>query len=177
MKESKINRRAALRTMLYIAGGTLVLPACFRESGSKTIGLKNLTISEQQELILGEIVETLIPVSDTPGAKDLLLHLFVLNMVDDCHGPEDQKVFTDGLKAFSVMLDKPSGKTFMELSTERRLLFLINLPDQNVEEVKTFYSITRNRCIQGYMNSKTVMTDMKKYELIPGRYNAYYKVG
>ena len=177
MRESKMNRRAALRTMFYIAGGTMILPACFRESGSKTIALKNLTISEQQELILAEIGETLIPVSDTPGAKELLLHLFVLKMVDDCHSPDDQRAFSEGLDAFSVMQDTLSGKTFMELPAKSRALFLMNIADQNTEEVKAFYSIIRNRCIQGYMNSKTVMTDMKKYELIPGRYNAYYKIG
>jgi hypothetical protein len=30
--------------------------------------------------------------------------------------------------------------------------------------------------IQGFMNSKYVMTDLKQYELVPGRYNGYFPV-
>ncbi len=177
MDENKINRRAALRTMLYIAAGTLVVPACFRESGSRTIGLVNLTISEQQELLMEELVETMIPATETPGAKELLLHFFVLKMIDDCHSPEEQVSFSKGLREFSTRKDPATGNTFLDLSSESKLSFLKEIAAQDEGEIAKFYLITKRRCIQGYMNSKTVMTDLKKYELIPGRYNAYVKVG
>ncbi|MGO1245040.1 MAG: gluconate 2-dehydrogenase subunit 3 family protein [Sphingobacterium sp.] len=177
MNGNRINRRAALRTMLYIAAGTMVLPACFRESGSKTIGLVNMTINEEQELLLAEVVETLIPSSQTPGAKELLLHLFVLKMVDDCHSPEDQRNFTEGLEGFAAMEDPATGTKFINLSPADRLRFLKQIGDQDNDKITMFYSMTKRRCIQGYMNSKNVMTDLKKYELIPGRYIADFKIG
>src|SRR5690606_29210039 len=102
MLHKTIDRRGALRTLLYIAGGTLVLPACFRESGKAIIDLTNLSIGQDNEHLLAELTETLISTTDTPGSKELLLHLFVLKMVDDCHSPEEQKQFTKGLSAFST---------------------------------------------------------------------------
>jgi len=168
-----MNRRAAVRTLLYIAGGTLVLPACFRESGKASIDLANLSISEDDEQLLAELTETLIPATDTPGGKELLLHLFVLKMVDDCHSPGEQEQFTKGLSVFSTWSRHELGKKFAEADADSRTA-LLNKVDENPDEaLKKFFSITKRRSIQGYMNSQYVMTNLVKYELVPGRYNGY----
>ncbi|PRD49069.1 hypothetical protein C5745_03560 [Sphingobacterium haloxyli] len=171
-----MNRRAAIRRLLFIAGGTLLLPACYRQSGQATIELSNLEIDEEQENLLAELVETIIPSSDTSGGKELLLHLFVLKMVDDCHSPEDQKAFTAGLASFSTYVREQTGEDFMKLGVDKRVAFLASLQETENEEVKRFYAMTKRRTIQGYTNSKYVMTDLKKYELVPGRYNGYFKM-
>lgn len=171
-----INRRTALRRLLYIAGGTLLLPACYRKSGKATIEMTNITIDEDDERLLAELVETLIPASDTPGGKELLLHLFVLKMVDDCHNPDDQKAFTMGLRSFSASAEEMTDKGFMQLEPGQRLAFLKHIENVADGDVKQFYAITKRRTIQGYLNSRYVMTDLKKYELVPGRYNGYFKM-
>lgn len=176
MNVEVINRRTALRRLLYIAGGTLLLPACYRQSGKETITLSHLEIDEEQENLLAELVETIIPSSDTPGGKELLLHLFVLKMVDDCHNPEDQKAFTAGLTSFSRYAHEQMGKDFVKLEIDKRVAFLESLKEVEYEEIKRFYGITKRRTIQGFTNSKYVMTDLKKYELVPGRYNGYFKM-
>lgn len=176
MNVDVINRRAALRRLLYIAGGTLLLPACYRQSGKATIELSNLDVTEKDENLLAELVETIIPSGDTPGGKELLLHLFVLKMVDDCHNPDDQKAFVQGLAAFSAYSKDTRGKDFVKLEFGKRLAFLESLKEIEDEQLKRFYAMTKRRTIQGYMNSKYVMTDLKKYELVPGRYNGYLKM-
>ncbi len=171
-----VNRRAAIRTLLYIAGGTLVLPACFRESGKASIDLTNLAISENDEHVLAELTETLIPATDTPGGRELLLHLFVLKMVDDCHSPEDQQLFTKGLSAFSAWSRNELGTQFVDAEPDRRTELLGKIDESTDEELKQFFAITKRRAVQGYMNSQYVMTNLIKYELVPGRYNAYVEV-
>ncbi|GGC22452.1 hypothetical protein GCM10011386_12970 [Parapedobacter defluvii] len=168
-----MNRRTALRTFLYIAGGTLVLPACFRESGKASIDLTNLSISEDDEHLLAEVTETLIPATDTPGGKELLLHLFVLKMVDDCHTPEEQKQFTKGLSAFSVWSKQELGTGFTIADANSRTELLGKIGESTDEDLKQFFSITKRRTTQGYLNSQYVMTNLVKYELVPGRYNGY----
>src|SRR5690606_30054858 len=145
-----MNRRAALRTLLYIAGGTLVLPACFRESGKASIDLTNLSITESDEQLLAELTETLIPATDTPGGKELLLHLFVLKMVDDCHTPEEQEQFTKGLSAFSSWSRKELGAEFTVADADRRTALLSKIDDNADEDLKQFFSTTKRRAIQGY---------------------------
>lgn len=176
MKVEVINRRTALRRLLYIAGGTLLLPACYRQSGKETIALTHLVIDEEQENLLAELVETIIPASDTPGGKELLLHLFVLKMVDDCHNPEDQEAFITGLSSFASLAREQKGQDFIKMDANKRIAFLESLKEIENEEVKRFYGITKRRTIQGFTNSKYVMTDLKKYELVPGRYNGYFKM-
>lgn len=168
-----MNRRAALRTLLYIAGGTLVLPACFRESGKASIDFTNLSISEEDENLLAELTETLIPATDTPGGKELLLHLFVLKMVDDCHAPEEQGQFTRGLSAFSTWSKHELGSEFAIADKDSRVELLGKIGESTDEDLKQFFSITKRRAIQGYLNSQYVMTNLVKYELVPGRYNGY----
>lgn len=175
MNVDVINRRTALRRLLYIAGGTLLLPACYR-SGKATIEMTHLVIEEEQENLLAGLVETIIPSSDTPGGKELLLHLFVLKMVDDCHNPEDQTAFTAGLTSFSAYAHEKMGKDFIKLDADQRLALLENIEKAPDENVKRFYAITKRRTIQGYVNSKYVMSDLKRYELVPGRYNGYVKM-
>ncbi|MBO9151786.1 gluconate 2-dehydrogenase subunit 3 family protein [Chitinophaga sp. GCM10012297] len=168
-----MNRRAAVRNLLYIAGGALVLPACFRKSGKASIELANLAISEDDERLLAELTETLIPATDTPGGKELLLHLFVLKMVDDCHSPKDQQQFAKGLSAFSAWSEKELDGEFAAANTDSRVKLLDKIGKSDNEELKKFFSITKRRAIQGYMNSRYVMTNLVKYELVPGRYNGF----
>lgn len=168
-----MNRRASIRTMLYIAGGALVLPACFRQSGRPSIELANLNVSDDDEALLEGLVETLIPETDTPGGKALLLHLFVLKMIDDCHGPEDQQSFVEGLRVFTTWAREALGVPFMEAGKEQREALLERIDDAS-DSVGKFFSLVKRRTILGYMNSQYVMTNLVKYELVPGRYDGYF---
>ncbi len=100
-----MKRRTLLRNMVIISAGTVLLPACRTD---KTVaGLKNISLKESQLEMLSQLSETILP--STPkfiGAKELKSHEFLLRMVDDCTSPEDQKKFTDGLKAFEEACDK-----------------------------------------------------------------------
>lgn len=154
----------------------MVLPGCFRSSGRATIELSNLTISEEDEQLLEDVTETLIPATDTPGAKELLLHLFVLKMVDDCHSPDDQQQFVSGLNAFAGWARKTSGEPFGRADASVRAALLQGVENSGEEDIVRFYSITKRRTIQGYLNSQYVMTNLIKYELVPGRYDGYVRV-
>lgn len=168
-----MDRRTSIRTLLYIAGGILVLPACFRQSGRSSIELNNLTISEHEEALLEALVETLIPATDTPGGRELLLHLFVLKMVDDCHGPEDQQAFSEGLGAFTGWTRDVLGVPFVQAGKEDRQALLGRIDDAG-DSATRFFALVKRRAIQGYMNSQYVMTNLVKYELVPGRYHGYF---
>jgi hypothetical protein len=171
-----IKRRTAIRNLLIIAGGAMVLPACYRQSGKASIQLQNLTISEDDENLLAEFTETLIPETKTPGAKSLKLHLFVLKMVDDCYNAKDQKLFMEGLTGFNAFFKKQSGSSFAETPVVKRIEVLkaIQAEKDKDNAIKKFYNITKSKTIQGYLNSKYVMTNLVKYELVPSRYNGYF---
>ena len=161
---------------MIIAGGAMILPACYRKSGKPTIQLTNISLTEEDEKLLEMICETLVPETDSPGAKSLKLHLFVLKMVDDCYKAEDQQSFVKGLEEFDALAKEKLGKAFLTASVAERenLLKMIQQDEKKDEAIPKFYLIAKSKTIQGYLNSEYVMTNLVKYELVPGRYNGYF---
>src|SRR5258706_15442809 len=87
----KMDRRSSLRTLLIISAGTVLLPSCLQDKEkSSSISLKNIKINGSDEELLSELSETIIPKTNTPGAKDVSAQLFALMMIDDCYPPDDQ---------------------------------------------------------------------------------------
>lgn len=172
-----MDRRSAVRGLLIFAGGVAVLPSCVLEEGKASIELDHLDVTQGQEELLAEVVETIIPATDTPGAREMGLHLFTLKMLDDCYPAGDQQAFMQGMAAFEELAKSQAGSRFGKLSPEQRreVVAAVNA-GQAPEQVLTFYKILKGEAVKGYLNSELVMTTLRVYELVPGRYEAYYPV-
>lgn len=140
----------------------MIATSCDFTDKSTSILLNHIKLNKADEDLLAELTESLIPKTDTPGAKDLNLHLFVMKMVDDCASPEEQKAFIDGLKGAATI----KGKGLKDMQT-----YLAALPAEDV-----FFQLLKRRTVQGYLNSEYVMKNKLVYELVPGRYNGAMKV-
>ena len=160
-----MNRRTAIKQFFIIAGGLTILSSCLNDGGASIV-LNKLKILAEDEQFLGDLADILIPKSDTPGGKELNLHLFVIKMVDDCESPENQAKFVAGFNKLRKQLNLKNSK-----ETETTLA---GLKDQTDE--KAFFETFKSRAIQGYMNSEFVMKNKVIYKLIPGPYNGAVKV-
>lgn len=163
-----MERRTAIKNLFIIGGGIAILKSCTPGKNKASIELKKLDVSADQEALLAEFVEVIIPETTTPGAKSLGLHLFVLKMVEDCHDEADQKKFMDGLASLEQ-------KSFMKASADERHKIMDAMQSAPDSE-RGFFDIVKRRTLQGYMNSKYVMTELIPYELVPSRYNGYFPV-
>jgi hypothetical protein len=179
-----MQRRTALKQLMAVAGGAALLPACIKNIKQVSLDLKNLKVTPSQEELLAEIAETIIPSTETPGAKDLKLHQFVLRMVDDCYEPEAQQQFLAGLSAFDKMSNEKMGDSFIDLNKEKRESLLLELEavkngDNEAEKEKAinkFYSDLKNLTVQGYMTAEYVMTNQLYYNMIPGKFSGCVEV-
>jgi hypothetical protein len=176
-----MHRRTVIKNLALIIGGAALLPACDRKEGKASVSLKNLDISADQEKLVGDIAETIIPKTTTPGARDLNLHLFVFKMLDDCYKKEDQQAFMTGMGQFTDIVKNKYGKAFSDLSQKQHEEILLNIEQDknerstaNPKELKSFYGIIKGQTVNGYVNSKYFMTKQVVYELVPGRYNARF---
>lgn len=140
----------------------MIATSCSSDGNAASIELSTIKMSSSDEALLADIVDGIIPKTDTPGAKELKLHLFVMKMVDDCHSPEEQELFLSGLK---------SAKRLKGKSVEDMQIYLKQLGEEDA-----FGKILKQRTIQGYLNSEYVMKNKIIYELVPGRYNGAVKV-
>lgn len=163
---------------MILAGGIAILPSCSKDKAKASIHLTNLNVSAHQEALLAEIVESIIPETKTAGAKTLNLHLFVLKMVDDCHEAPDQQNFMLGLNEIDDLTKRSLNTTFVKAAGDQRTKILEGIEHESDKSsaLSQFYKIMKERTIQGYLNSKHVMTELIPYELIPGRYNGYFLV-
>ena len=173
-----MERRLVIKQVLIMAGGLALLPSCLRQQGKSTVQLKNITISLDQENLLGQIAETLIPRTDTPGARELKLHFFVLKMLDDCYEESDQKQFVKGLDQFTDLAHSRFNQPYEKLPAAQKKELLAGLEKDNnpSSDLTVFYKIMKERTIDGYLNSQYVMTNLIIWELVPGRYNGYFPV-
>ena len=157
-----MNRRTALRQLFILAGGVWMATSCDPRPNSPSIELRNIDLTRSDEDFLGQLVDAIIPTTDSPGGRELNLHLFVMKMLDDCASPEQQQQFLEGLALAEQVKDKGEDK---------QRAYLNDLPKED-----TFYSFLKRRALQGYKNSAYVMKNKLIYELVPGRYNGAVKI-
>jgi len=166
-----MQRRAALKTFALSIGSTLVLPAWANAWSKENLHQSATILSSSQETLLAEIVETIIPKTDTPGAKELNIDKFVTLMVTDCYDAKAQDTFTKGLAAADANATKDYGKAFAECEPAQKLAVLNKMAKADNATEKGFIGLVKNITIQGYLNSEYVMTNLRVYEFIPGRYH------
>jgi len=176
-----MNRRKALKNLGILTGGMILLPSCDFSEEKVTLILNKLQITAKQEDLVKEIVTTIIPEGEIPGANALEVHNFVWVMVDDCLPKEKQDSFMNGLKLFDKKAKVISGNSFIKLSENKRITVLkdllkVNLEkdDQgkksNMEDIQSFLKTTKYYTGWGFLQSKYVMTEIMPYPLVPGTY-------
>ncbi|HEV8082987.1 MAG TPA: gluconate 2-dehydrogenase subunit 3 family protein [Chitinophagaceae bacterium] len=174
-----MERRSAIRNLVVITGGFMLLPSCKNTPGKASVGLKNFKINASQENLLAEIASTIIPATNIAGAKEVGAHLFVLKMVDDMYEKEVQQNFITGLDYLEADAKRQFDQSFANCNADQKQKVLLDIESKKgySKEVFDFYAIMKQRTIEGYLNSKYVMTNIIKYEFIPShKYDGYYPV-
>lgn len=183
-----MNRRDAIKAVSVIMGGTVVganafLTGCSVEKEKPV----NELFTESDVALMDQIGETIIPTTDTPGAKAVGIGGFIAMMVLDCYEEKDQKAFTDGLSKFKVDFDDKHGGSFQKASLDIRTAFLNDLDKQQREhtqakqadEASHYFKMMKELTLLGYFTSEIGCTQARRYVETPGRYEACidYKKG
>ncbi len=169
----QLNRRLLLKHIAVITGGALLLPACKQKPSTAAIPLKNIQLNADSEAMLLALSETILPTTNTQGAKELSATEFALKMLDDCYSPEEQKKFMEGLAQFESYAKESMQKTFVncDKSQKELLLTTVELKKGNKESLEFFYFTFKKHIVQAYTSSEYYMTKVQGYEMIPGRYH------
>lgn len=168
-----MNRRKLLKQFVVMGAGMAIIPSCLSDKSKSSILLNKIKVSADDEKMLAELCESIIPKTATPGAKDISAHLFVLKMVDDCNGKEDREKFMSGMDAFNGFCKSAAGKHFTDCNAEERksvLKQVIAAKDEQSGPV-AFFKTVKRYTIQAYTSSEFFLTKVQVYELVPGRYH------
>ena len=165
-----MNRRQIVKGMAATMGGLLVLPAWASAWNTASLQGFQSKLSGLEEALLAEIVETIIPETDTPGAKKLEVHRFVEKIITDCYDQKSRTTFAKGLTRVASMATQSYSKPFLSCTPAQRLEVLTTMSKSADADEQNFIRLARSLTIRGYLSSEHVMTKLMGYEMAPGRY-------
>jgi hypothetical protein len=177
---TKMNRRKAISSIFLVAG-----------AGAAAItGVKVGTLYKQPDLVwlstqlplIAELAETIIPLTDTPGAKAAGVAPFIVTMVNDCTPKKTQNKFLNGLKEVEQRAHATFQRSFTDCSPDERYSILEHFEQRDRPYKRlagkisfrlfgySFFSVLKRYTVMGYCNSMVGATRGLAYQHIPGRY-------
>jgi hypothetical protein len=166
-----VERRNALKTLAGTLGGLVALPSWATGWTAESIQLTKSLLPADQIETLAAVVDTIIPATDTPGAKELNVSQFIQKVVADCYDKAAQDVLSNGLVLTNDLAQKAYGKPFGSGDATQRTNLLKQMEQSTEPAQLTFIKLVKPLTIRGYLNSEYVMTNLTHYEFIPGHYH------
>lgn len=172
------DRRTVIKQLLIISAGAALLPACVNDKKPAPLAFSNLPVTAKEEEILAEVSSTIIPTTDTPGAKEVSAHLFALRMLNDCYTKENREKFINGFKQFQDSVKKQYSKTYVQCTGPERekIISAAAARSEAGDDAAYFYSTFKRLTIQAYTSSEYYLTKVDVYKLVPGKFISSVKV-
>lgn len=184
-----MNRREALRKSTLLLGGALsastiaaVMSGC---KAPMDPDWTPSTMTRDQAEIVAEVCERIIPATDTPGAKDALVHRYIDEFLTNIASPEEREVFTKGIQNLQVrsflklsdadkdamlaeMQGNASGPSDSEVGAD-----LANEGEANMNRAvaNQFFQGMKQLTITGFFSSEVGAKQVLRYDPIPGEFD------
>jgi Gluconate 2-dehydrogenase subunit 3 len=158
-----MDRREALKATSIFLGYTLtagtaaaLLGGCKAEQGS---GWKAISLNSNQSVLLAEICETILPKTDTPGAKDALCDRYIDELLSKFCDEAKRKHIIDQLTIFDEKSKAKYSKAFVALNGNEKEEILGIVAQQS----KTYkgendrphiFSFVKEATVSGYFSSE-----------------------
>ncbi len=174
-----MNRRKAIQQTAYLLGGAVsasiitgVMSGCQPKGEPDWIPQ---FLTKEQAATIGEIAETILPETDTPGAKSLHLTEFIDLMLKEVFNGYEQLQFPRELAKFEEECQFFTGNNFINSSPDERQKFLVlhekkELANQQKTGEKAFISKIKELVLTGYFTSEYAITELMNYNPIPTKF-------
>ena len=171
-----LDRRAAIERVTALLGGALVGGSALW-AGCRTGSAKPPAQSVDVAL-LDEVAETIVPATDTPGAKAAKVGAFIALMVHDCYDERDRLIFADGLRQLDARCQTMHGTKFLAATPPQRTALLTVLDREahdamatkRDEEPAHYFRMLKELTLLGYFTSELGATQALRWVPVPGRY-------
>lgn len=130
------SRREVIRMALAAAGftalaGTGTLLSACSTTTDRRLASGSTPFSRTQVDWLDEVAETILPETQTPGARAAAVGGFIALMVTDTYSPEEQRHFMTGMTTLEAACVERYGRGFVDASAEQRLELLTRLDNSS----------------------------------------------
>lgn len=184
-----MHRREMLRLLSATAIGPVVSPELFTmlQQAQPSSDYRLQTLNAQQNETVVAMMDIMIPVTDTPGAKAAKVNEFLDVILTEWATPAERNQFLAGLAGVDPMSETLYARKFVEASVEQQTALLRSLddvvdwehsPDFNDDYDGAidydarmrgdFFRVFKNITFHGYYTSEIGFTQELKKEIIPG---------
>ena len=162
-----MKRREAIQRAALMMGGILSAPTLAGAMGRVINMGPGVAVSAEQEALLAEVADVIIPTTTTPGAKAAGAEKFIVRVMRDCYPQADQEKFYAGLAKLDANSKTKFGKGFASLEGAQK----IEMVKQTMTEDKPFFLRMKELTTTGYFTSEIGATKALEYLPIPGQFN------
>ncbi len=165
-----MNRREVIQRLTLMLGGAVSAPIIAGAMGEKTNFGPSVEVTPEQERLLAEIADVIIPATGTPGAKEAGVQKFIIRVVSDCYLLADQEKFFSGLENLRKDAVSTYGKAFEQLSSVQKT----EIVKRSAESDRSFFLTMKSLTVTGYFTSEIGATQALEYLPVPGKFIGSY---
>lgn len=182
-----MNRRDALKNTALIGGSAVfsssllgLLQSC---QAQERLDWTPQLLSNKQAQLVGSLVDTILPQTDTPGGLDMKVDMFIDLFYARVLDADSQKGILAAMDQFNADCKTQHGKFFQDLSPEKKQAHLQAEEASNpklprgvwgyaVEETEPagFYRNFKSLAVMAYCTSAEIGKNQLKYDPVPGPY-------
>ena len=175
-----MNRRQAILRITLAGAGTATAVVGYKWYEIKKA--PDLSVLDKHRDLIAELAETIIPATDSPGAKDAGVHDFIIMMIKECSERKIQNKFINGLQDLQGFCLINYGSLYQNCSLNDQESVLRHFEKkgkpfggivgkvQNKFLGKSFFATLKQYTVEGYCTSQTGATKGLAYVLVPGNY-------
>jgi hypothetical protein len=182
-----LSRRDALARLALVMGGAFIGGTAYLRGEPLPGKTVQSAFNSADILLLDEIGDTIIPATDTPGAKSVGIGGFMAMMVKDCYDDAHHTAFLAGLVKVNVASRERFGREFTAATPAERNALLNDLDAEQrrhtakkpAGEPAHYFRMMKQLTLLGYFTSEVGATQALRFVEVPGRYdgNAPYQKG
>jgi hypothetical protein len=184
MNSPLLSRREAVARLALAMGAPLFGLDAFLRAAPLEGKLSDPAFSSEDLALMDEIGDTIIPATDTPGAKDVGIGAFMVMMVRDCCDDRQHAAFRAALNEIDAAARARFATSFVASSPAQRTELLGELERQwrgasAPESVRDGFRLIKELTLVGYFTSEIGATHALRYVETPGSLNgnAPYRTG
>ena len=176
-----MNRRDLLKVIAAATGCALV-----GMEGALAKPAARSPFSARDLVMFDEISETILPRTDTPGAKDAAVGAFIARYSAACYAPAHLLILKRGISTLDSLMRAKTGADFLHASPAQRQSLLTDIDRQARKHAKEpnqaaphYFTLMKQLTLLGFFTSEPGATRVLRYRPVPGQYKGIvpYKKG
>jgi hypothetical protein len=162
-----IKQMAAALTVLSTSTAFADAVTNYSDGGSSS------TLDEDQLALLAQLVDVIIPVTDTPGASAAGVHKFIAYMLEHYYDQDQNHAFQSGLLALEQSAQGHFNTSLSAADPDQKLTLFNALERQRkISAERDFVVWLKELTVMGYYTSEIGATEELRFLAIPGTYSA-----